>query len=117
MHEILTEGDVAVLLAAPVAVLYKHSPICPTSSFAYDEILELRRRRDVPVFLVNVVARRPLARVLAERIGVAHASPQAIILRDGIATWHGSHYEVQADAIARVLDHLDGAEAPEPPSA
>jgi hypothetical protein len=35
MHPIVSEADFAALLAAPLAVLYKHSPICPTSGFAY----------------------------------------------------------------------------------
>ena len=107
MHVIATEADFAPLLAAPVAVLYKHSPICPTSGVAYEEILAFRRHSPVPVYLVDVVRHRPLSRALAERIGVQHASPQAIVLRDGIAAWHGSHYEIQAEALVRVIDHLE----------
>ena len=60
----------------------------------------------MPVFLVDVVKHRPLSRALAERIGVAHASPQAIVLRDGFAAWHRSHYDIQADALARAVDDL-----------
>ncbi|HUR94383.1 MAG TPA: bacillithiol system redox-active protein YtxJ [Gemmatimonadales bacterium] len=107
MHVIATEADLAPLLAAPVAVLYKHSPICPTSGAAYEEMLAFRRRCSIPVYLVDVIRHRPLSRALAERIGVQHASPQAILLRDGVAAWHGSHYEIQADALARLAGHLD----------
>ncbi|MDQ3137964.1 MAG: bacillithiol system redox-active protein YtxJ [Gemmatimonadota bacterium] len=113
MYAIVNEADLDSLLAAPLAVLYKHSPICPTSSVAYDEMVEfLRRRSRVPVFLVDVIRYRPLSRALAERTGVAHASPQAIILREGVAAWHASHFEVQAEALARVVGHLglDGGE-------
>jgi|SRR6266478_4892777 len=106
MHLIATEADLAHLLSAPLAVLYKHSPICPTSGVAYEEMLALRRRSPVPVYLVDVIEHRPLSRALAERIGVVHESPQAIILRDGVAAWHRSHYDIQADAMVRVLDHL-----------
>jgi bacillithiol system protein YtxJ len=106
MHVIATEGDFAPLLAAPLAVLYKHSPICPTSGLAYEEMLAFRRRTQVPVYLVDVIKHRPLARALAERIGVAHASPQAIVLQEGVAAWHGSHYDIQAEALARVVGHL-----------
>ena len=106
MHLIVTEADLVPLLAAPLAVLYKHSPICPTSDVAYEELLAFRRRSQVPVFLVDVVKHRPLSRALAERIGVVHASPQAIVLRDGVAAWHRSHYDIQADTLARVVDDL-----------
>jgi bacillithiol system protein YtxJ len=108
MHAIVTAADLPPLLAAPVAVLYKHSPICPTSGFAYEEVLAFRRRRDVPVFLVDVIKHRPLSRALAERLGVVHASPQAIILRAGVPAWHRSHFDIQADALTRAVDHLAG---------
>ena len=106
IHPIVTAADLDSLLAAPLAVLYKHSPICPTSDAAYEEMLAFRRKRTVPVYMVDVIRHRPLSRALAERIGVRHASPQAIVLQDGVVAWHRSHYEIQAEAIARVVDHL-----------
>jgi bacillithiol system protein YtxJ len=106
MHVIATEGDLAPLFAAPLAVLYKHSPICPTSGLAYEEMLAFRRRTHVPVYLVDVIKHRPLSRALAERMGVAHASPQAIVLQEGVPAWHGSHYDIQAEELARVVGHL-----------
>ncbi len=113
MHLIVTDADLDSLLDAPLAVLYKHSPICPASDVAYAELQAFRRRRDVPVYLVDVIEHRPLSRALAERIGVRHASPQAIVLRAGVVAWHRSHYEIQAAAIERVVDHLAGGEGGE----
>jgi monothiol bacilliredoxin len=110
IHPIVSDSDLDLLLAAPLAVLYKHSPICPTSDVAYEEMLAFRRHRAVPVYMVDVIQHRPLSRALAERIGVRHASPQAIILRDGVAAWHRSHHEIQAEAMARMVDHLAGQE-------
>jgi bacillithiol system protein YtxJ len=117
MHKIATEADVVTALAEPLAVVYKHSPICPTSSMAYEEIRSLRRLHgDVPVYLVDVVNSRPLSRYIAERVGVVHASPQAIILQAGVPAWHGSHFDLRADAMARRLELLkagtDTAEEP-----
>ncbi|MDQ3224305.1 MAG: thioredoxin family protein, partial [Gemmatimonadota bacterium] len=90
MNKIVTAADVAAALAEPLAVVYKHSPICPTSGIAYQELQSLGQlHRDVPVYLVDVVHSRPLSRYVAERVGVVHASPQAIILRAGVAVWHG----------------------------
>ncbi|MEP6687520.1 MAG: bacillithiol system redox-active protein YtxJ [Gemmatimonadales bacterium] len=113
MHPIVSDADLDSLLAAPLAVLYKHSPICPTSDVAYEEMLAFRRHRAVPIYMVDVIHHRPLSRALAERIGVRHASPQAIILRDGVVAWHRSHYEIQADAMTRIVDHLGSGEVAE----
>src|SRR5688572_15252918 len=107
MRKIATEAEIATVLAEPLAVVYKHSPICPTSSIAYEEMRSLRRlHRDVPVYLVDVIHSRPLSRHIAELVGVVHASPQAIILRAGVAAWHGSHFDLRADTMARRLELL-----------
>jgi len=109
MHKLATEDDVATAFAEPLAVVYKHSPICPTSSIAYEEIRSLRRlQQDVPVYLVDVIQYRPLSRYIAERLGVVHASPQAIILRSGVPAWHGSHFDLRADTMSRKLEALKG---------
>ena len=109
MQKISTEADVATALAEPLAVVYKHSPICPTSGMAFEEMSSLRRlHADVPVYLVDVVQSRPLSRYIAQRIGVVHASPQAIILRAGVPAWHGSHFDLRAEVIARQLASLKG---------
>jgi bacillithiol system protein YtxJ len=118
MHTIATETDVATAFAEPLAVVYKHSPICPTSGLAYEEIRSLRRlQQDVPVYLVDVIHSRLLSRYIAERLGVVHASPQAIILRSGVPAWHGSHFDLRADTMARKLEALkDQARTPESPA-
>lgn len=107
MHRISTEADLASALAQPLAVLYKHSPICPTSGIAYQEMSSLRRLHgDVPVYFIDVIQSRPLSRHIAERVGVVHASPQAIILRAGVPAWHGSHFDLRADVISGRLTSL-----------
>ena len=70
MHPIVTDADLDLLLAAPLAVLYKHSPICPTSDVAYEEMLAFRR-----------VATRVLeltATASVHRIGVCRAKPRDV---------------------------------------
>lgn len=107
MLTLSSEADVDDALAAPLAVLYKHSPICPTSGMAYEEIRELvRLRQDVPIYMVDVIRSRPLSRHIAERIGITHQSPQAIILQEGVPRWHGSHFDIGAEAIAARLQLL-----------
>jgi bacillithiol system protein YtxJ len=109
MHKIATEADLATALAEPLAVVYKHSPICPTSGIAYEEMRSLGRlQQDVPLYLIDVINSRPLSRSIAERVGVVHASPQAIILRAGVPAWHGSHFDLRADTMARKLEALKG---------
>ena len=107
MNEIATADDLAAALLKPLAIVYQHSPICPSSGIAYEEMRTVRQlHRDVPVYLIDVVNCRLLSRYIAERLGIAHASPQAIILRAGVAAWYGSHFDLRAEVITRKLASL-----------
>jgi bacillithiol system protein YtxJ len=96
--------------AEPVAVIYKHSTRCASSRMAEEEVGRFAGRHpDVPVYRVDVVRDRRLARRIAERLGVTHASPQAIVLRRGRVVWAGSHGEVDADRLVEQIRAPAGA--------
>jgi bacillithiol system protein YtxJ len=79
----------------PVAVLYKHSPTCGLSAIALDEVQAFADvHPDVPVYLVDVFALRPLSNAVEQALGIRHESPQAIVFRGGEVVWHGSHRRV-----------------------
>ena len=90
----------------PRVLLFKHSPICPVSAAARSEYAEWQMDHpDVPTLFVNVIADRAVARGIAERCGVQHQSPQAILFEQGKPVWNASH-----DAIT--TGSLDAAWAP-----
>ena len=76
-------------------VLFKHSVTCPISSDVYHEV----SNADADVNLVIVQTARPVSNAIAERTGIRHESPQAIILKDGKAVYNASHYDVSAEEI------------------
>lgn len=79
-------------LAQPRVLLFKHSPACPISAAALDEYQAFcRAHPDVPTAFVDVIADRPVARGIADRCGVRHESPQAILFELGKPAWHASH--------------------------
>lgn len=93
-----TPAQLEAVLAAPVAVLFKHSTRCPLSARARAE-LTLAKVAGVPLALVDVVAQRETSAALAERTAVPHASPQVLVLRGGRVVWHASHGGVTAAAV------------------
>lgn len=104
----LTEtGQVDELLAAsgerPVW-LFKHSLICGVSARAWREFQEFAASRPdgESFFLVEIQRSRDLSKAIAERTGVRHQSPQAMLLRDGEVVWHASHRKIRRDALAAV---------------
>ena len=87
-------------------VLLKHSTRCPVSTYARREFDEFVRGSDaaaVVCAMVLVVECREVSLVIAERLGVRHQSPQAIVIRDGEAVWNDSHERVTAAALSTAL--------------
>jgi bacillithiol system protein YtxJ len=84
-------------------MIFKHSLTCPVSTTAYEELQRyLAERRDETALcvLVEIQNARDVSTAIAERTGVRHESPQAIVLRDGEVTWHASHGRIHHKALA-----------------
>lgn len=97
--------DVARLLeTAPsgLVLLFKHSTQCPVSARAHEEFLRhapAAQARGVHLALVRVIEERPLSQDIARRTGIAHESPQALLLSDGKVVWHANHRAITAAAL------------------
>ena len=48
---------------------------------------------------MRVIEERPVSLALAERVRVQHQSPQALLIRDGVAVWNVSHHAITAAAL------------------
>lgn len=89
--------------------IFKHSLTCPISAAAWGEFRRFvdGQPADNPadngtVFaLIEIQYARPVSRAVAERTGVRHQSPQAILLRDSRVAWHASHYDIDVKALQR----------------
>ncbi len=105
MQELKTQKDVDAMLGEERAVLLKHGASCPISAAAREELAEFcGQGPDVPVYGLEVTGRRELSDYVAERLGVAHESPQAFVLRGGRPVWRAEHFEIHASGISRALD-------------
>ena len=76
-------------------VLFKHSLTCPISSGVYEEI----SNADADINLVVVQTARNVSTAIADKTGVRHETPQAIVLKDGKVVYHASHYDVTAEDV------------------
>ena|SRR5688572_6796176 len=73
-------------------VLLKHSTTCGISSGVYREVGLVES--DVNVIVIQM--HRDISNAIAQRTGVRHESPQAIVLRDGKPVYSASHYDIEA---------------------
>lgn len=87
-------------LQQPRLLLFKHSTSCPISGAAHEEYLAFcAAHPDATTALVDVLTNRATARGIAERCGVRHESPQAILFANGRAVWHASHQAITRAAL------------------
>jgi bacillithiol system protein YtxJ len=80
-------------------VLFKHSVTCPISANVFEEVSEI----DSEINLVVVQRARSISNEIAERTNIRHESPQAIVLKNGEAIYHASHYDITAEGILNLL--------------
>ncbi len=81
-------------------LLFKHSTRCSISAMAlgrfersFDENASFK-----PYFL-DLIAYREVSNAIAERYGIRHESPQAILIRDGKAVFDSSHMGISYDEL------------------
>jgi bacillithiol system protein YtxJ len=111
MHNLTHLSDLDMLDAAidesrtrPV-LLFKHSRTCGISAEALDELRSHLERGLVAAAykVITVQSHRRISDEVADRLGVRHETPQAILLRDGRPVWKASHFRITADELNRAL--------------
>jgi monothiol bacilliredoxin len=83
-------------------IIFKHSDSCGISARAYTQMSEVAS----PVGLVTVQTARAVSDELEKRMGLAHETPQVMIVSDGKVAWTASHGQVKAAAVEAALQKL-----------
>jgi bacillithiol system protein YtxJ len=84
--------------------VFKHSTQCSISTQAYEEFIDFVE--GVPGLIcgtVLVIENRKLSNAIAERFGVRHQSPQALLIKDRRVVWHASHWSISTDSLNEAL--------------
>jgi thioredoxin 1 len=109
LHDVSSlDAAIAESCERPV-LLFKHSRFCGISCEALDELHAHLDGSDgaVSYKMITVQTHRPVSDAAAERLGLRHETPQAILLRNGKVIWNASHFRITAD-------HLNNALKPRP---
>jgi bacillithiol system protein YtxJ len=98
LHRLLAESQ-----SRPV-LLFKHSYTCGVSVEALDELLaHLNDRASnglLPQYaMVTVQTHRAVSNAIAQKLGVRHETPQALLVKNGRVVWSASHFRVTAAAV------------------
>lgn len=105
----VSELDLAVSESRERPVLlFKHSATCGVSCEALDELHAhiAAAAAGAAYKVITVQSHRRLSDEIAVRFGIRHESPQAILLRDGLPVWTGSHFRITAGQLDKVIGSL-----------
>lgn len=98
IKEITTSDELEALFdksATDPVLFFKHSVTCPISLDVYSSIEGVTGE----INLIVVQRSRPISMEIAERTGVRHESPQALVIHGGKVVYHASHYDITAEAL------------------
>jgi bacillithiol system protein YtxJ len=87
-------------------LIFKHSTSCSVSAGAHEELMhfiEDAPTSPVDFAIVHVIEERPVSNAIAEQLGIKHASPQAILVKDGQPVWDTSHWHITYDFLSDKL--------------
>lgn len=108
MNDLRSLADLDRILSAGKGnvVLYKHSTQCGMCDGALEEIEEFLKLHAAAgeFHYLDLLAHRDVSNTIAQRLGVKHESPQAIVLRDGKVAAVLNHRAIRVAALARALD-------------
>ena len=87
-------------------LLFKHSYSCGISAEALDELrahIEEQMPAAVKYAMVTVQTHREVSNEIAQRLGIRHETPQAILVKGGQVLWSASHFHVNAAELSKAL--------------
>jgi bacillithiol system protein YtxJ len=110
MTHLESQADLSAAIAESAdhpVFLFKHSTRCPVSFAAEAAYLkfinDLPADADVACTHLDLIRYREVSNAIADTLDVHHQSPQAILLVDGRAVWHASHYDITSTALTAAL--------------
>jgi len=90
-------------------ILFKHSTRCPISVMAhqqYETFIASGEAGTVTCTYLDLLKHRDVSAAIADKTGVVHQSPQAILVVGGEAKWSASHHEITNEALKGAVEGL-----------
>jgi len=81
-------------------LLFKHSTRCSISSMALSR-LESKwiDNENIPTYYLDLLNHRDISNEIASLYDVDHASPQVLLIKNGVCVYHNSHNGINAAEI------------------
>jgi bacillithiol system protein YtxJ len=78
-------------------LLFKHSTRCSISSMALNRLeSKWNDNEKIPTYYLDLLNHRDISNEIASLYSVEHASPQVLLIKNGVCIYHASHTAISA---------------------
>ena len=84
-------------------VIFKHSTRCSISSTALSRFERAWGDTENAAFYLDLIAYRPISLEIAQKFGIQHQSPQALVINKGACTYSATHWDISVDELKPYL--------------
>ena len=88
-------------------LIYKHSTRCNISRAALDRLernYKAEEMAGVKAYYLDLISHREISNAVAQKFNIQHESPQALLIKNGQATYTASHFEIDYRTIQKHLN-------------
>jgi len=81
-------------------LIFKHSTRCSISSMALDRFnrsLATQTATQVDLYYLDLLTYRDVSNEIALRLGIAHESPQVLLIQNGICSFSETHQDIRLE--------------------
>ncbi|MBP9160561.1 MAG: bacillithiol system redox-active protein YtxJ [Flavobacteriales bacterium] len=99
-------NEVDSLSAQKPVLIFKHSTQCNISAAALGRLERAWTVSDDaahPIYFLDLLKHRDISNAIAERYGVEHESPQALVIRNGKCVQESAHFGITYNELVTAL--------------
>lgn len=92
--------------AQKTVMLFKHSTTCSISNMALSRLERAWKDAEmqgVSPYFIDLLAYRSISNKVAEQFGIKHESPQILVIKNGVCTYHNSHSGISYVELKQVV--------------
>ena len=85
-------------------MIFKHSTRCAISSTVLNRLERSWNSDEVAIkpYFLDLINYRDLSNQVAQEFGIMHESPQVLVIKDGKAVYHSSHFGISYDELKEI---------------
>lgn len=80
-------------------VIFKHSTRCSISTVAKNRLERSYSVTVIQFHYLDLLAYRSVSNFISERLGIPHASPQILLIKNGTCIYNESHMSIDMDSL------------------